>query len=289
MRHPISALASSWRRRWWRADQEALAAFRLLEPAIVITGASEGIGAAFARHFAARNCSLLLIARDAAKLRALASTLPPCRRAIETLPLDITAEDALNKLDDALARMHCYPDVLVNNAGVGLSGLFEGASPSSIAPLIATNVTALACWCRHVLPGQLIRGRGGIINMASLGGIAPGAGQAVYYASKAFVLSFSEALAAETAGRGVRITAVAPGSVETSFHAKMQADRALYRYVLPALSADRVASAAVFGFRCGFRTVVPGVFYSVLACAARFLPHRVVMPVISLLLRPVRI
>ena len=103
--------------------------------------------------------------------------------------------------------------------------------------LVDLNVRALTRLTRHFLPGMRQRGRGGILNVASLGGYAPGPNQAAYYASKAYVLSLTEAIAAETAGEGVRVCALAPGPVDTAFHARMGAENAFYRYLVPPASA----------------------------------------------------
>ena len=274
-----------WRRRYWRPDPRALAAFDGLNPVTVITGASEGIGLALARRCAGSGHALLLIARDAARLEAAADALRgDTNSKIETLALDLTTADALAKLDAALARVGAYPDILVNNAGVGLSGAFASHDTDALAALAELNVKAVTLFSRHVLPGQLIRGRGGIITIASLGGYAPGPGQAAYYASKAFVLSLSEALAAETAGHGVRVTAVAPGPVDTAFHSKMGANSALYRSLLPPLSADRVAAAAIAGFKWNRRVIVPGLVNKLLMMALRLLPHRITLPIVQFLL-----
>jgi hypothetical protein len=107
----------------------------------------------------------------------------------------------------------------------------------------------------------------------------------VYYASKAYVLSFSEAIAAETAGEGVRITAVAPGPVDTRFHAKMGAEQSMYRYLVPPSSPQGIARAAYRGFTLGMRVVVPGFLNPFLALAMRILPHRIVIPIVGLLLK----
>ncbi len=283
----IQPIFPSWRRRWWRPDAEALQAFAGLRPLAVVTGGSEGIGLAFARALVRAGAEILLVARDQARLAeaatAIAHEFPGS--AIATLALDLTTPDALATFDRTLAGMRAYADILVNNAGIGLGGPFVGQAPADIDALLALNVAALTRLCRHVLPGQLVRGRGGIINLASIGGYCPAPQQAVYYASKAYVLSFSEALAAETAGRGIHVLAVAPGPVSTRFHAKIGAEHALYRYLLPAQSAECVVRAAIIGFRLGLRVVVPGLFNPVLVLALRLLPHRLMLPLMAILMR----
>ena len=131
-----------------------------------------------------------------------------------------------------------------------------------------------------------VRGRGGILNLSSLGAYAPGPNQAVYYASKAYVQSFSEAIASETAGEGVRITAVAPGPVNTRFHARMGAEHALYRYLVAPSAPDSVARAGYYGFALGLRVCVPGLVKPLLALLMRIAPHRIVIPIVGWLLKP---
>jgi short-subunit dehydrogenase len=140
--------------------------------------------------------------------------------------------------------------------------------------------------CRHFLPGMRARRSGGIINLASLGGYAPGPYEAVYYASKAYILSLSEALAAEACDDGVRVTAVAPGPVATAFHARMGSQADYYYRLLPQVQPANVAWWAHMGFRLGMRVAVPGVFNNIMALSMRIVPHRIVVPVIGWLLRP---
>ncbi len=266
----------------------ALSAFDGLLPAIIITGASEGIGLAFARILAHAGSHVIMIARNATRLESAAVMIsrdqPGAR--ITTLALDVTEPDALARLDAKLAEVGCYADLLINNAGSGLAGSFVTHSPVQIDALLTLNVVTLTRLCRHVLSGQLLRGRGGIINVASLGGFVPGPYEAVYYASKAYVLSLSEALAVETAGLGVHVMAVAPGSVETAFHAKMGTRSALYRVALPPSTPDTIARRSLFAYRCGMRVVVPAVPDLVMALALRVVPHRLMAPLVGLLIRP---
>lgn len=278
----------AWRRRWWRRDEAAIAAFAGLRPIVVITGASAGIGLAFARSFGRSGHDVLMIARDAAALTAAADDVKRAGSAgrIETLALDVTDADAATRLDGTMSGLGGYADILVNNAGIGRAGDFVSQSQSDLDDVLSLNIVALTRLCRHVLPGQLVRGAGGIINVASIGGVVPGPHQAAYYASKAYVLSLSEALAAETSGHGVRVTAVLPGPVETAFHAKMGAERALYRMILPSLSPATIALSGRIAFALGLRISVPGIVNSVFYLALRFLPHRILVPLVGLLLRP---
>jgi short-subunit dehydrogenase len=286
MRNPLLALLDIWQRRYWRTDPEALGRLGGGRPGIVITGASEGIGLALAERFATTGSTLLLVARGEAALTAAAEGLAR-RSAVEAiaLPLDITTPDAVDRIADALARHGLYADVLINNAGIGLSGPFTGHEPAEVARMVDTNVRALSLLTRRFLPDMCVRGRGGVINVASLGGYAPGPDQAAYYASKSYVISLTRAVAYETRGLGVRVMVVSPGPVDTRFHAKMGSDTALYRYLIRGMSAERVADAAWHGWRWGLGVVRPGLSAPILALAMTLLPGVVLTPIIGLLLR----
>lgn len=282
----IVRLIDRWLARSARPDEAALAAVTGLAPATVITGASRGIGLALAERFAETGHAVVLVARSASQLDAAADRV---RRRVPgatilTLPLDVTTPDAGPAIDRFLADHGRYLDVLVNNAAIGLGGPFEQGAASAIDDLVALNVAALTRLVRHALPGMKARGRGGILNVSSLGGAVPGPYQAAYYASKAYVQSLTEAVAAESAGSGVRIAVVAPGPVETGFHASMQADNALYRRLMPAMKPRQVARAAVSGFLLGRRVIHPGIIAPFAALAVRLLPHAITVPLVARLL-----
>jgi len=280
-------LATAWRRRWWRPDAAALAAYAGLRPVVVITGASQGIGLALARQFARARHDLLLIARQSEPLeQAAAGIRAECKVEVATLALDITAPDAITRIEAALAQHGAYADVLVNSAGMGLAGPFLEHSEEQVNQLVDLNVRALTALTRHFLAGMRTRGRGGILNLASLGGYAPGPYQAAYYASKASVISLSEALAAETAGDGVRVCARAPGPVATSFHERMRGESGLYLQLLPVSTPESVARAGYMGFTLGWRVTVPGLISPLLALVLRVMPHRIVIPIVGWLLKP---
>lgn len=285
----VQPIADRWISRWARPSAEALAAVAGLVPATVVTGGSEGIGLALARRFQAAGNRVVLVGRDGAKLEEAARTLRQTGAApVLTLALDVTHEGAVDVLERMLASNRLYLDILVNNAGVGLSGGFGDMDPGEVDRLLATNVVALTRLMHHALAPMRARARGGIINIASLGGAVPGPYQAAYYASKAYVLSLTEAVAAEVAGQGVRLTAVAPGPVDTGFHAKMGSENAFYRLFLMPLDADRVAASAMRGFVLGRSVVVPGIVSSLLYVASRLVPHVILVPLMGVLLWPRR-
>ena len=280
-------LLQLWRRRWWRSDPQALAAYAGLEPMTVVTGGSEGIGYALARRFAAAGSDVMLVARRPEPLLQAAERIrADFKVEAVPVPVDVTSPDAIAVIEAALAAHAAYADVLVNNAGMGLAGPFLDRAPEDVLQVIDLNVRALTRLTRHFLPGMRVRGRGGILNLGSLGGYGPGPNQAVYYATKAYVASFSEAIAAETAGEGVRITVLAPGPVDTAFHARMGAEHAFYRYLVAPASAEAVARAGYLAFALGLRVVVPGILNPFFALALRVLPHRIVIPIVGLLLKP---
>jgi len=276
-----------WRKRWWRAEPRALAAFAGLRPMVVVTGGSEGIGYALARRFAAAGNDLMLVARRPEPLREAADRIrAEFKVEVVAVPADVTSPQAIPAIEAALAAHRAYADVLVNSAGMGLAGAFLDHPPEKVAQLIDLNIGALTRLTRHFLPGMVARGRGGILNLSSLGAYVPGPNQAVYYASKAYVQSFSEAIADETAGQGVRIAALAPGPANTRFHARMGAGRAFYRYLVAPASAESIARAGYFAFALGLRVHVPGLVNPFVALLLRIAPHRLMIPIVRVLLKP---
>ena len=254
-------------------------------PAIVVTGASEGIGLAIAHRFAATGHAVLMIARREDLLEAAARDLGRHRN-VEAiaLALDVTAADAGARIEAALALHGLHADILVNNAGIGLGGDFLHHGEAEIISLINLNVLALSLLTRRFLPAMIARRSGGIINVASVGGFAPGPYQAAYYASKAYVISLTRALAQEVCGQGVGVCVVTPGPIATAFHAKMGADTAFYRYLLPALGAEAVARATWRGWHLGFRVIQPGLLTPILTLLMRLTPWLVLVPIVGFLL-----
>ncbi len=256
-------------------------------PFVVVTGASEGIGFAIAERLAAQGRSLLLIARRSEPLLQAAGRLRASGAAcVETLVLDITSDGAAQQIGAAIAAAGGHLDLLVNCAGMGLAGPFDQREPAEIDELIMLNVVALTRLMRHFLPELRSRRTGGILNVASLGGYIPGPNQAAYYASKSYVISLSEAIAAEVGADGVMITVVSPGPVTTGFHAKMGAEGALYRWLVPSMSPRKVAVWALAAHAIGLRSVVPGFINIFMMFFLRILPHRLVVPVVAWLLKP---
>lgn len=207
------------------------------------------------------------------------------RRRVDSMALDLTTSDAPARILAWLDANGAYATLLVNNAGIGLAGEFSTQDGGELARLADLNVRALTTLTHAILPGMLDRGEGGIINVASLGGHAPGPHQAAYYASKAYVISLTEALAWEIRGRGVKVSVVAPGPVRTGFHAAMRSDRSYYLKFLGIVDPARVARAAYRGHRLGLTLVYPRLVDRALALAMRLTPHVILVPIVSWLLR----
>lgn len=282
-------MLARWHRRHWTGEPAAVQRSAGLTPFVAVTGGSDGIGLAIARRFLREGRAVLLVARRAARLAEVQEQLRrETNGRVEILPLDVTDGGAAAAIDAAVAGFGGYVDVLVNSAGIGLSGAFAAHDPAEVDRLIDLNVKALARLTRHVLPDMIARGRGGIINVASLGGYTPGPYQAAYYASKAFVISLTEAVAYETRGKGVSISVVAPGPVQTAFHERMKAERGWYLQMVPQTAVEVVAREAVFGFKLHQRVVVPGLVNKLMMPAMKVIPHRLMEPLLGLLLDPRR-
>lgn len=283
----FSSVSDLWISRRARPEPAAVAAVEGLTPAVVITGGARGIGLALAKRFTEDGRRVMLIGREETSLRSACSELRATQASEPlVLALDVTGSDAGRRIDEALDAQGCYLDILINNAAVGLAGDFVEQHPEELDALVQLNVTAMTRLTRHALAPMITRGRGGIINMASLGGLIPGPYQAAYYASRAYVVSLTRAVASETAGRGVRVVSVLPGPVETTFHAEMGANNALYRYIMPSLTPDEVASSVSRGYRLGHRLIVSGIFNWLVSRFAGIIPYNILVPIVGRLLWP---
>ena len=253
---------------------------------VLITGASEGIGLSLAREFAAAGHDVALVARSEDKLTENAERLRSEHGiSVDCIPIDLAIHGHCDRLAEDLEARGLRVDVLVNNAAIGLSGPFTEQAHADVLRLADLNMRVLSDLMHRYLPGMLARGDGGIMNVASLGGALPGPYQAAYYASKAYVISLSEAVAHEIGGRGTRLSVVVPGPVATRFHRTMGAESALYTKVLGCMDADVVARAAYQGFRCRKVLITPGLLTTFNYFAVRILPHTLTTPLIGVLLK----
>ena len=251
-----------------------------MTPVVLITGASSGIGAALARVFAAHGHELVLVARRQDRLNALADEIAAAGRSRPTvLAADLERRDAASVIAAELSAKAMEPAVVVNNAGFGLSGAAAAVSRDEQLAMIDVNVRALT-ELSLMFVDSLARHRGGILNVASVAAFLPGPGMAVYYATKAYVLSFSEALHRELSDRGVRVTTLCPGPVPTEFQARsgMQLDPAAR--VLE-LSAERVAQIGYDGFVRGKRVVVAGINNRIAVSLMRLVPNGLLLRLVD--------
>ncbi len=247
----------------------------------LITGASAGIGRELARLFAADKSNLILVARRREKLDELAAEL---RRdhgvAVRVLPMDLADSRSPQAIFDALAAEGATVDVLVNNAGFGAAGSVAELSLEKQRDMLQVNVAALTLLTRLFLPGMIQRRSGGILNVGSTAAFQPGPYMAVYYATKAYVVSFSEALAEEVAGSGVRIACLAPGATATEFAAAADLEKSLL-FRLGTADSRTVAAAGYRGFRRGRLLTIPGPRNKLLVLAVRFTPRAVIRKIVK--------
>jgi short-subunit dehydrogenase len=223
----------------------------------LVTGASAGLGTEFARLFAADGHDVVLVARRRDRLEALAKELGG-RVRVHVVAIDLGKADAVAELMRELARLGVAEiDFLINNAGFGSTGAFHALDAARELEMIQVNVTALVALTRALVPGMVARGRGRVLNVGSTAGFQPGPFMAVYYASKAFVNSFTEALWYELKGTGVTATVSCPGATATEFAAEAGNDKSrLFR--MGAARADVVARSAYRAMHAGRPMVVHG-------------------------------
>jgi uncharacterized protein len=237
-------------------------------PTALITGATAGIGAAFARQLAARGHDLVLVARDESRLRALADDLPT---AVEVLPADLASD-----VGCALVEGRCVAgvDLLVNNAGLGTKGAFHQVPLEDEERMLRLNVRAVLRLTHAALPPMLDRGSGAVLNVSSVAGFFAGSRGATYSASKAWVTNFSQSLHLQYGGQGVRVLALCPGFTRTEFHERAEMDVSGIPERLW-LTADEVVAAGLRDLDGGKVLSVPGAQYKALVAGGRLIPSSV--------------
>ncbi len=252
---------------------------------VLISGASSGIGLELAKCFAADGCRLILVARKRHLLQDLAERLRQSHKVqSEVMQVDLSTPGAAARIFDHLQTNGTRLDVLVNNAGFGANGDFADVPLQRQLDMLQVNITALTHLTGLFLPGMLSRKRGGILNVASTAAFQPGPGMAVYYATKAFVLSFTEALAEEVAGTGVVVTAFCPGPTVTNFAEAANAQNSRL-FKAAAMSAEAVARAGHRAFRNGKVIELPGLRNKLLAFSVRLAPRAVARKIAHMLNR----
>lgn len=244
-------------------------------PVTLITGASAGLGAEFARQCAARGEELVLVARRKDRLDALAAELG----STHVIASDLSEPGAPGRLLAEVAGLGLQIETLINNAGFGVSGDLARAPHARLLEMIDLNVRALTELCRLVLPAMIEAGRGGILNVASTAAFQAGPNMAVYYASKAYVLSFTEAVHQEMKGKGVKVTALCPGPTATEFFEV--AGAASGRLAQLATDPVAVVRAGLDGLASNKAIVIPGAMNKITAQSNRLLPRAVMRRIIA--------
>lgn len=245
---------------------------------VLITGASGGIGYELAKLFARDHHHLILVARSADKLAQVARELETYSATVKTLPLDLASPPAPKFLFDQLQREAIAVDILINNAAFGTFGEFARMGEEEILGQIDLNIRALTELTRLFLPPMVARRSGRIMNVASIAGFQPGPLLAVYYASKAYVISFSEAIANELRNSGVTVTCFCPGATHTGFaqRAGIQESRL---FKMGAMSAEKVALDGYRAVMEGRGMAISGTHNWVVAQSTRFAPRKMVTAV----------
>jgi short-subunit dehydrogenase len=247
----------------------------------LITGASSGIGAELARVFASKGHRVVLVARRADRLTQLAGEIAGGGGAAPiVIPCDLEQPDACDKIAAALVAEGVEVEYVVNNAGYGLFGYAIKLDRADQLGMIAVNIRALTDLSLR-FSDQLIRHRGGILNVGSIAGFLPGPGMAVYYASKAFVLSFSEALRGELAPHGVRVTTLCPGPVPSEFQARAGFEPGFDSAILN-VSPAGVALAGYRGLMANKRAVLPGLGIKIVPFLLRLFPRGFILAAVGL-------
>lgn len=237
----------------------------------LVTGASAGLGADFARQLSRRDYALVLAARRLERLDALARTLGNAR----ALSIDLSTSDSVSNLAADLKAHGETVDLLVNNAGFGLIGRFAELDAGRERQMIDLNVGTLSDLCRMVVPGMIQRKSGGIINLASTAAFQPGPNMAVYFATKAFVLSLTEAIHEELKPHGIKVTCLCPGPTRTEF-GDVAGFTGNSMFDRVAMDSAAVVAAGLAGLDANKAVVIPGLINKFGALSGRFAPRSVV-------------
>jgi uncharacterized protein len=247
---------------------------------VLITGASSGIGRSLADLFARDGYGLVLVARRAAALEELASELARAHHVLtRVIPADLAQPGGAEMLHSELQRAGLTIDVLVNNAGVGMQGEFAALPLDRQVAMITLNVTSVTVLTRLLLPAMIERRRGGVLNVGSIAGFQPGPFMAVYYATKAYVVSWSDALAEELRGSGLKVSCLAPGPTVTGFAAGAGATESRL-FQGDTMTPDEVARIGYEGWKQSKPLVVAGLRNRISALVVRFAPRSSVRKIV---------
>ena len=247
-------------------------------PVALITGASAGIGAALAREAASDGHDLVLVVRRRESMEVLAAELKSTGAEITIIPADLSRPGAAADLMKTVEQGGLAIDTLINNAGLGDTGRFDQENPEKILSMLQVNIIALTELTRLVLPQMVARKHGKVMLLASLAAFQPGPGMAVYYATKAYVLSFGRAIGHELRGTGVTITTLCPGPTTSEFAevANMQGV-ALFEGPVPVMTAAEVARQSYAALKAGRPQIISGVINRVTAISTRFTPTPILL------------
>jgi len=256
----------------------------------LITGASHGIGRGVARLAAVDVSGLLLTGRDEGALRAVAAEFARPGLQVEVLAADLATPEGVQAVIDWTRSFDVIPDLLVNNAGLGAWGLSRELPPEAEATIVKVNVLALTRLTQAFQAAMVARGSGRILNIASTAAFQPGPWMAAYYASKAYVLHYSEALSHELDGTGVTVTALCPGPTQSSFHERAGSRRSALFVggLLPVADSAFVARCGYRGALLGRRLVVPGLVNTLAVFLVRWVPRRMATAIAAWVARPAR-
>jgi len=245
----------------------------------LITGASSGIGLEFARIFAGQNYNLVLVARSKEKLQELKKELEKLKIQVTVIVADLSKKETPQKIKDALKKEKIKIDILVNNAGFGDLKEFKDSDLKKMEDMIQVNITSLTT-LTHLFMQDIISNKGGILNVGSVAGFIPGPKMAVYYATKAYVISFSEAIAKELEKDEVTVSVLCPGPVKTGFAKAADIDGdAVVKGKIP--SAREVAEFGYKMFKKGKVVAVHGLKMNMLKNTVRLLPRHTVVNIVS--------
>ena len=243
----------------------------------LITGASGGIGLNLAEQAAADGKNLILVARSVDKLEKIAASLAEkFHIEVQIFDTDLSVEEDVTKLINELVVKQLDIDVLINNAGFGDFGDFAEADLSKNLEMIRLNISALTHLTHFALQAMKKSGKGRIMNVASTASFMPGPGMAVYYASKAYVLSFTEALVRELKNKNITVTTLCPGPTDTGFALTSGLGKSLMHRMLPPATSEAVAIAGYKAMMNGKSLVIPGLMNKMSAMTPRFLPRSIV-------------